>query len=321
MKEEVNAAVIFIAKLIGRNVMDEKKVQFEEKLRKRLTDRFRNHWHPEKPWRGQGYRCLRVNENIRKEPTIEMAAIESGLTYEDLNLPVEITIWVDPLEVCCRFGEQKGSCCTVASFRDGNKENFIDTFDFSGLERIGSKNSNSSKGKVLKENLVQSQNILTSHADKNNNCNKNLRVCKTPPSSSLTSSPTKNKSSFGSGSKSHHSSPSRSSNHLREKRSPNQHYNLHHQNGSYSPPFLKTQPQWMSQTPPPPGSVPLFSTPGFIYPSTPSATSHYTPPTSHHHFSRSPPAMGPHKLKWSNSGSYPRNDRHQWFSQRALARV
>lgn len=79
-----------------------------------------------------------MNENTRKEPTIERAARDCGLKYKDLNLPVELTIWVDPEEVCCRFGEQKGSCCTVASFRDGNKENFIESFDFSQIERPSS---------------------------------------------------------------------------------------------------------------------------------------------------------------------------------------
>lgn len=87
----------------------------------------------------------RVNENSRKEPTIERAARECGLKYVDLNLPVELTIWVDPEEVCCRFGEQKGSCCTVASFREGNKENYIEKFDFSQIERPNSTPSGMSK--------------------------------------------------------------------------------------------------------------------------------------------------------------------------------
>jgi protein Tob/BTG len=38
-------------------------------------------------------------------------------------LPVELTLWVDPKEVCCRFGESKGSYCTLASFDD--KENIV----------------------------------------------------------------------------------------------------------------------------------------------------------------------------------------------------
>lgn len=89
-----------------------------------------------------------MNEITRKEPTIERAAQDCGLKYKDLNLPVELTIWVDPEEVCCRFGEQKGSCCTVATFRDGNKENYIERFDFSQIKRPNSTPSVLSKVSV-----------------------------------------------------------------------------------------------------------------------------------------------------------------------------
>ena len=72
---------------------------------------------------GQGYRCIRVNGHNRRDATIESAANAAGVKYEDLSLPVELTLWVDPREVCCRFGESKGSYCTLASF-DG-KENIV----------------------------------------------------------------------------------------------------------------------------------------------------------------------------------------------------
>ena len=75
------------------------------------------------------------------DPIIERAANETGLKYSELNLPVELTLWVDPKEVCCRYvlhkltelqlweikcyhwhrlGEDHGSHFTVASF--GNVE-------------------------------------------------------------------------------------------------------------------------------------------------------------------------------------------------------
>lgn len=73
--------------------------------------------------KGQGYRCIRVNGHNRRDATIESAANAAGVRYEDLSLPVELTLWVDPKEVCCRFGESKGSYCTLASFDD--KENIV----------------------------------------------------------------------------------------------------------------------------------------------------------------------------------------------------
>lgn len=34
-----------------------------------------------------------------------------------------------------RFGEHKGSYCVVASFKDGNKENFVDQINVDELEQ------------------------------------------------------------------------------------------------------------------------------------------------------------------------------------------
>ncbi|XP_064086893.1 LOW QUALITY PROTEIN: protein BTG4-like [Macrobrachium nipponense] len=329
MKEEISAAVCFISKLIRRNSNeDEEKIEkFEQCLEELLRDRFSTHWHPSQPWRGQGYRCLRLNENTRREPMIERAAKECGLNYDRLNLPVELTIWVDPEEVCCRFGEHKGSCCTIASFKDGNKENNIDKFDFSEIERPSSTPSG----------MVKSAGVLRERTF--NNCNNS-----SPPSSTQ-STPTKRKSFSPTHSvynyKNQNSgrggtgSPGRGNGGLREKRhfDNNFHFNGNphhlpqpphhssHANGSYSPPFYKTQ-SWLnlSQTPPPPpptAHLPMFSSAGFIYPPTPAP--HYTHSPSH--YNRSPPHMGSaQKFKW-NSGSYLRNDRHQWYGQRVLARV
>ena len=46
---------------------------------------------------------LRMNENHRKDSTIEAAAVDCGLTYDQLRLPVQLTIWVDPEEVSIEY--------------------------------------------------------------------------------------------------------------------------------------------------------------------------------------------------------------------------
>lgn len=321
MKEEIAAAVLFISKLVeaNTNLPGEMVAKFEQRLGELLEERFSNHWHPERPWRGQGYRCLRVNENTRGEPTIEHAARDCGLSYADLRLPVELTVWVDPEEVCCRFGEQKGSCCTVASFRGGNKENFIETFDFSCLERPNSTPAPASKRPdVLRERKVDCGNVPS-------------------PPSSTQSTPSKRKP-FAPTSHVHKNqqlSPTRSvsAGSGVNTRRPFTSYHLHYtsahpthhhpQNGSYSPPFFSKTQSWvnLSQTPPPPSAahhVPLLTSTSFVYP--PAAPPNYTHTQMPPPFTRSPPSMGPQRYKW-NAGSYPRNDRHQWFGHRALARV
>ncbi|MPC20875.1 protein BTG3-like [Portunus trituberculatus] len=329
MKEEISAAVLFLSKLVSgnANLSEEMVAKFERRLGELLQERFSNHWHPERPWQGQGYRCLRVNEVTRKEPTIEQAAQDCGLKYKDLNLPVELTIWVDPEEVCCRFGEQKGSCCTVATFRDGNKENYIESFDFSQIKRPNSTPSVLSKdSEILKERKINVNNV-PSHPNSSS------------PPSSTQSTPTKKPflPTYGVYNGRNQNSPTRgnTAGNVHDRRTfgtyrnhyssgPLNHQNIPHQNGSFSPPFYKTQ-SWvnLSQTPPPPpppsqAHLPLLSSAGFIY--TPTAPPHYSHSQMPPQFTRSPATLAPQKFKW-NTSTYPRSDRHQWFGHRALARV
>jgi protein Tob/BTG len=105
MKEEVSVAVRFLVKVIenGNGALSQEQLEgFQKKLVELLCSRFENHWFPEKPVKGQAFRCLRFNETDRKDPAIEKAAAQAGLTYGQLKLPIELTIWVDPKEVCCR---------------------------------------------------------------------------------------------------------------------------------------------------------------------------------------------------------------------------
>ena len=74
-----------------------------------------------------------MNEKSRKEPLIDKAAKNAGISQKNLNLPLELTLWIDPEEVCCRFGEHRGSYYTIASFKNNDKEN-VQEFDIPELE-------------------------------------------------------------------------------------------------------------------------------------------------------------------------------------------
>ncbi|KAG8181257.1 hypothetical protein JTE90_013028 [Oedothorax gibbosus] len=144
MKEEILAAVNFLTRLVGKNedLSSDQVEVFQNSLGTILMEKFDGHWFPEKPCKGQAYRCIRVNGNERRDPVLEQAAEMCGLEYENLKLPVELTVWVDPLEVCCRFGEDEGSYCTVASFKD-NKENISDNVIDDHLKSSVSSHQNS----------------------------------------------------------------------------------------------------------------------------------------------------------------------------------
>ncbi|XP_064632674.1 protein BTG1-like [Lineus longissimus] len=107
MRKEVSSAVDFITKLLrssGR-VNGDAADTFNVTLTSLLCEKYNNHWFPEKPFKGSGFRCLRINHKM--EPLITKAAVASGLTEEQLllNLPNELTMWIDPHEVSYRIGE------------------------------------------------------------------------------------------------------------------------------------------------------------------------------------------------------------------------
>ena len=50
-------------------------------------------------------RCIRINKHQTRDPLLEQACVESNVDFNKLGLPKEMTLWVDPFEVCCRWVE------------------------------------------------------------------------------------------------------------------------------------------------------------------------------------------------------------------------
>lgn len=125
MKNEIAAVVFFFTRLVRKHDKLKKEAveRFAEKLTLILQEKYKNHWYPEKPSKGQAYRCIRVNKFQRVDPDVLKACENSCILYSDLGLPKELTLWVDPCEVCCRYGE-KNNAFIVASFEneDENKD-------------------------------------------------------------------------------------------------------------------------------------------------------------------------------------------------------
>lgn len=114
MKPEITAAVGFICKLLRtKATVNERQLQtFCQSLQELLAEHYKHHWFPEKPCKGSGYRCIRINHKM--DPIIWKAANRIGLSDRQVFqlLPSELTLWVDPFEVSYRIGED-GSICVL----------------------------------------------------------------------------------------------------------------------------------------------------------------------------------------------------------------
>ncbi|XP_054902734.1 protein BTG4 isoform X2 [Poeciliopsis prolifica] len=113
MKEEIAAAVFFTTRLVKRYgcLDNDSRERFAAALTSALFENYKNHWHPNVPTKGQAYRCLRMNHIQLQDPVLQQACERSAVRYEDLGLPQEITVWVDPGEVSCRYGERSSPFC------------------------------------------------------------------------------------------------------------------------------------------------------------------------------------------------------------------
>ncbi|NWR42982.1 B910 protein, partial [Regulus satrapa] len=117
MKDEIAATVFFITKLVKREDKLSKREmeKFAAKLTTILFEKYKNHWYLENPSRGQAFRCIRINKQQARDPLLDQACSESAVDFNLLGLPKEMTLWVDPFQVCCRYGERNRPF-TVARF-------------------------------------------------------------------------------------------------------------------------------------------------------------------------------------------------------------
>ncbi|XP_022055048.1 protein BTG3 [Acanthochromis polyacanthus] len=140
MRREIAAVVFFLKRLVkkGERLESHKIELFVERLAVALQEKFKGHWYPENPSKGQAYRCIRVNRYHRQDPELLRACQESGIQYRDLGLPRELTLWVDPGEVCCRYGEHNPffSVATFSSNDEDDKD--VAKKVTSALERVTS---------------------------------------------------------------------------------------------------------------------------------------------------------------------------------------
>ncbi|XP_066291335.1 protein Tob1-like [Branchiostoma lanceolatum] len=106
MQVEIQVALNFLVSYLYNKLPRRRVNMFAEALEKGLLAKFEGHWYPEKPFKGSGYRCVRISTTL--DPVVLKACDASGLDITDVkgHLPEELSIWVDPKEVSYRMGER-----------------------------------------------------------------------------------------------------------------------------------------------------------------------------------------------------------------------
>lgn len=115
MRLEIVSAADFLVHLLRLQTgqLSERQLEmFKGSLTEVLRHRYRDHWFPDRPNRGSGYRCIRINGKM--DPVIAQAGANVGLLPTVLHnlFPSELTMWIDPAEVSYRIGEN-GSICVL----------------------------------------------------------------------------------------------------------------------------------------------------------------------------------------------------------------
>ena len=123
MKHEIQSAANFICHLLRLNKKPIGELQlkrFRDSLYDHLLRRYRDHWFPENPIKGSGYRTVRCVD-LKIDPLIIQAGKICKLSKEFLQktLPNALTLWVNPREVTYRFGEN-GCICIL--YNNNNTE-------------------------------------------------------------------------------------------------------------------------------------------------------------------------------------------------------
>jgi len=124
MRTEISNAVNFLSNMIRiKNPSSDKLTLFRDALAKRFAVSFTDHWFPERPLRGNAYRCVRIVSN-RMDRLVAAAGVDAGLTEEYLvsAFPQELSVWIDPFEVSYRIGED-GSVGIIYSLMDNINAN------------------------------------------------------------------------------------------------------------------------------------------------------------------------------------------------------
>ena len=137
MKCEIESAANFLSNMLKlhSNVLTSEQLErFKDAIETHLQNQYQHHWFPDRPTKGSGYRCIRINHKL--DPLLSKAGQSCGIDSQRLStiFPNELTLWVDPQEVSYRIGEN-GSICVLFDGRSGDPNGTNGTGDLKVLSK------------------------------------------------------------------------------------------------------------------------------------------------------------------------------------------
>jgi len=130
MRIEIDKAVNFLSNMMrSKNPTTDQLSTFRTSLSGRFATSFTDHWFPDRPLRGNAYRCVRIN-NKKMDKLVAAAGVDAGLSETFLleAFPAELSVWIDPEEVSYRIGED-GSVGVVYSIHEVNDSEESESLD------------------------------------------------------------------------------------------------------------------------------------------------------------------------------------------------
>ncbi|KAI7886698.1 BTG-domain-containing protein [Lichtheimia hyalospora FSU 10163] len=106
MHIEIAQAIDFLGRLLQARLDEDKLSLLKHELAGILKARFANHWDPQQPSRGNGYRSI-SNLNGQLDPVLAYASKKAGVSAQviHLGLPRDFVLWIDPFSVAYRVSD------------------------------------------------------------------------------------------------------------------------------------------------------------------------------------------------------------------------
>ena len=127
MKEEINCACEFLCSNIravnGTVLTQTQSATFRTVLKELIVDKFTNHWYPDKPMKGNGFRCLTIDKDTKDVDPMLIKAAEISDISKDVFLSAfrfGLALWIDPGDVSYRTGHSSNVVSLYKTTTDTN---------------------------------------------------------------------------------------------------------------------------------------------------------------------------------------------------------